>query len=332
MFAPRGNFRGAVVARGLVCAIIHFAMRTLADFFSSRASGYLLALLAVAFWGGNFVVARAAAGSLDPIFLSFLRWLVACVLLAPFAVAPVWRARKKFIPHWRGILSASIYGVSLFNTFIYLGGEHSGAADLAMVAAAAPIFIVCFAVVILRETISGKATLGIVLATIGVVITTRAEGGDFNPTGTLWSLASAASFAAYSVGFRRLAESLPFFPLLCLCFFIGTLFLVPLFLFRVWEIGLPELTLQNAILVGYPAVFASLGSFFAWSRALSLIGATHSGYVYYLVPVFAGLQAWWILDSPLSSSSAIAMGMILLGVFLSASGKRKNNPPHPKKR
>ena len=289
---------------------------------SSRAAGYGLALLAVAFWGGNFVVARAAADSLDPIFLSFLRWLVACALLAPFAVAPVWRARKQFRPHWRGILAASVYGVSLFNTFIYLGGRHAGAADLAMVAAASPVFIVLFAAAVLREKIARRAVLGIIVATAGVLLTTRADGG-FSPVGTLWSLAGAAAFAAYSVGFRRLADDLPFFPLLCLCFFVGTALLVPLFLFRVWEIGWPQPTPRNLALVGYPAIFASLGSFFAWSRALSLIGPTHAGYVYYLVPVFAGIQAWWALDADLPPLSLLAMAMILGGVFLSASARTR---------
>ena len=214
-------------------------------------------------------------------------------------------------------------GVSLFNTFIYLGGRHAGAADLAMVAAAAPVLIVVFAAAVLREKIAKRAMLGVALATAGVLMTTRAGGGEFNPAGTLWSLAGAAAFAAYSVAFRKLADQLPFFPLLCLCFFVGTALLIPLFLFRVWEIGWPRPTWRNIILVGYPAVFASLGSFFAWSRALSLIGATHSGYVYYLVPVFAGIQAWWILDAELPPLSLAAMGMILGGVFLSASGRAK---------
>ena len=179
----------------------------------SRPAGYALALLAVAFWGGNFVVARAAADSLDPIFLSFLRWLVACALLAPFTLAPVWRARKRLIPHWRGILSASIYGISLFNTFVYLGGKHADAADLAMVAAASPVFIILFAAVVLREKIGRRAVAGIALATCGVLLTTRAAGGGFNPVGTLWALAGAAAFAAYSVGFRKLADrQLPFLP------------------------------------------------------------------------------------------------------------------------
>ena len=298
-------------------------MKIPADLMSSRPAGYALALAATALWGGNFVVARAAADSLDPIFLSFLRWLVACVLLAPFALAPMWRERKKLLPHWRGILAASVYGISLFNTFVYIGGVHAGAADLAMVAAASPVLIVLFAVVALRETIAKQALAGIILATIGVLLTTRAEGGDFNPAGTLWSLAGAAAFAAYSVGFRKLADHLPFFPLMCLCFFVGTILLIPLFLFRVWEIGWPQLTVRNAVLVGYPAVVASLGSFFAWSRALSLIGATHCGYVYYLVPVFAAAQARWILDAHLPPATLLAMAMILGGVFLSASGRRK---------
>ena len=294
---------------------------------NSVATGFTLALLAVAFWGGNFVAARAAAdpvAPLDPIYLSFLRWLVACAVLAPFAVRPILAARKQFAPHWRRILSASFYGVTLFNTFVYLGGVHAGAAALAMVAAASPVFIVVYAAGFMHEKIPPRAIVGIVLATAGVLLTTWAgSGGAFNPRGTLWALAGAAVFAAYSVQFRKLADDLPFFPLLCLCFFVGTLILAPLFLFQLSRVGWPEMTARNIVIVGYPAVFASLGSFFAWSRALSLIGPTRAGYVYYLVPVFAAVQARIILGDELPALSLFAMAMILGGVFLSASGRRE---------
>lgn len=49
------------------------------------ALGYGSALLATVIWSGNFVVARALATLIPPWQCNFWRWLVALLVLLPFA-------------------------------------------------------------------------------------------------------------------------------------------------------------------------------------------------------------------------------------------------------
>src|SRR5687768_15285053 len=87
-------------------------------------SGILLALLAVVIWSGNFIVAKSVTGQIPPIALNFFRWFVAAVIIAPFAIRyfkneiPVIRKSGAFL-FW-----ISLTGVSLFNTFVYIGAYH----------------------------------------------------------------------------------------------------------------------------------------------------------------------------------------------------------------
>ena len=56
--------------------------------------GIGLAVLATLIWSGNFVVARAVNKSIPPIALNFYRWLIASVLILPFA----WHQLRKAWP------------------------------------------------------------------------------------------------------------------------------------------------------------------------------------------------------------------------------------------
>jgi drug/metabolite transporter (DMT)-like permease len=56
---------------------------------SLSPSTLVLLLLPPLFWAGNAVVGRALVGRFPPLALSFARWALALVLLAPFAIGAV---------------------------------------------------------------------------------------------------------------------------------------------------------------------------------------------------------------------------------------------------
>ena len=54
-------------------------------------TGYLLVLAATAIWSGNFIVARGLSDSIPPVTISFLRGLVAVIVLIPFGMRGLYR-------------------------------------------------------------------------------------------------------------------------------------------------------------------------------------------------------------------------------------------------
>ena len=57
----------------------------------------LLLSLTTLFWAGNAIVGKLAVGQISPLELSFWRWVLAGVILAPFA----WRAAIRDLPFYR---------------------------------------------------------------------------------------------------------------------------------------------------------------------------------------------------------------------------------------
>lgn len=55
-------------------------------------------------WAGNALVARATAGDLPPIGLSFWRWTTAMALLLPFTFRGLRQYRGVLIARWRHVV------------------------------------------------------------------------------------------------------------------------------------------------------------------------------------------------------------------------------------
>src|SRR4026207_1928858 len=88
-------------------------------------TGIGLAVLAAIIWSGNFIIARGVNQQIPPIGLAFYRWLLASVIILPFAI-------KKFKSEWSSVKSSwhylfwvSLTGVALFNTFVYVGAHYT---------------------------------------------------------------------------------------------------------------------------------------------------------------------------------------------------------------
>src|SRR4051812_44056873 len=77
-------------------------------------------VLAVLFWSGNFVAGRALRGSVDPVTLNFLRWLIALGIMAPFIRKPARVAMPVLRREWRLILALGATGIATFHILVYL--------------------------------------------------------------------------------------------------------------------------------------------------------------------------------------------------------------------
>ncbi len=69
----------------------------------------------------------------------------------------------------------------------------------------------------------------------------------------------------------------------------------------------------------YVGVFSSAVAFFAWNKAVSLIGAARAGVVYYLQPVCSAALGLLLLGEPTGPAQLLCMALILGGVGLGSA-------------
>jgi len=107
--------------------------------------GFLLALITVIIWSGNYVVARGISAKIPPVTLGFLRWATASVFIIPLGIKKFMAEKEIIFQHKAYLFFTALFGVSLFNTFIYLAGHYTVAINLALIGTtASPVFITVF--------------------------------------------------------------------------------------------------------------------------------------------------------------------------------------------
>ena len=304
---PRGNRTRAAVVKSTIGVL---------------ASPYLLLVLTILFWSGNFIVGRAMRTDIAPVALSFWRWAVALIVLLPFALPHV-RAQWRAVLHsWRMLAMFGILGVANFSTFVYIGLHSTTATNAVFVNAISPVVIVALSWVLLDQAIKSRQAVGITLSLIGVIaIIMRGDlralmALQFN-LGDLWILAGVLSWALYSVCLKWRPAGLHWLSFTIATVAIGLLVLLP---FYIWEVGQGAHVSVNPAIVGsvlYLGIFPSVLSYIFWNRAVMQVGANKAGQFMYLMPVFGTILSMLFLDEKLHWFHLAGISLIFFGIYLS---------------
>ncbi|MET9449198.1 DMT family transporter [Streptomyces cinerochromogenes] len=281
--------------------------------------GLACAALATVVWSGSFVTSRGLHDSVPPVQHAFWRWVIALVAVAPFGAREAWRQRHLFRRHARYVLLASFLGVAVYNTLVNQAGLTTPAATMGMIMAASPVLMA------LLERLGGvrlgaRRTAGLLLACAGVALLLGGEA-DF-PAGGLWMLAAACCFAGYSALLRRRPAELGGTAFLFATFLAGTVLLLPAQAVSLAVQGGFRPAPGTVLPLLYVGVASSALAFFAWNKAVALIGATRAGIVYHLQPVCVALLSWALLGERTGWPHLLCLALILAGVVLGAGSRR----------
>jgi drug/metabolite transporter (DMT)-like permease len=280
--------------------------------------GLALALLATVVWSGSFVTSRGLADSVPPVQHAFWRWIVALAVVAPFGARQAWRQRALIRRHLGFVLLASFLGVALYNTLVNQAGLTTPAATMGMIMAASPVLMALY------ERAGGvrlgaRRVAGLLTACAGVLILC---GGTSFGAGDLWMVAAMLAFGSYSALLRRRPAELGGTAFLFTTFLFGTLMLLPAQAASLAVQGGFTPTYGTVLPLLYVGIASSAVAFFAWNRAVALVGPTRAGVVYYLQPVCVALLSWAVLGESLGPRQALCMALILGGVVLGAAARR----------
>ncbi|MFF4499926.1 DMT family transporter [Streptomyces sp. NPDC001401] len=286
--------------------------------------GLVLAALATVVWSGSFVTSRALHDSVPPVQQAFWRWVVALVAVAPFGARQAWRQRDVIRRHFGFVLLASLLGVAAYNTLVNQAGLTTRAADMGMIMAASPVLMAVFERVG-GVRLGGRRVAGLLMACAGVVLlvgggTARGGAADrYSVPGDLWMIAAACCFGSYSALLRRRPAQLGSTAFLFTTFLLGAAMLLPAQAVSLSVQGGFTPTSGTVLPLLYVGVASSAVAFFAWNKAVSLVGAARAGVVYYLQPVCVALLSWAVLGERVGPAQLLCMALILGGVMLGAA-------------
>jgi drug/metabolite transporter (DMT)-like permease len=296
-------------------------------FSDKRFLGFLLAFIATGFWASFYIVSRYAFGEnenrIDPVFFSFLRYLMASIL---FTIILTWQKNLgKAVHILKGNLGIFIFlaltGVVLEGTLIFWSLKYTTAARSSLFANACPIFTMIMAVFALGEIITWRKLLGMTIGFAGaaVAIMTRGNGDIYfsatSVIGDLLALASGICWAAYTVWGTGVSGKYGSLLSTAITVIIGTIILAGIVVLgggpMVWSYSWP---LWAAIL--YLGVFANGLSYVCWYAALKYLKAGELGAFGYISAALTAMLSFFLLKESFSIYFFIAMTAIIAGVYL----------------
>ncbi|MCK8141395.1 DMT family transporter [Flavobacterium sp. I-SCBP12n] len=288
---------------------------------SKTTKGILFALLATFLWSVNMVIASGVKEHIPPIGLAFWRWTVACVVLTPLALRATIIDFKIVKKHIKYLLLTAILGISIFNTLIYFAGKTTSAFNLSLMAISIPLFIIGISRIVFKEKVSNLAIAGIITIITGVLVLISKGSLDallrINfAFGDLLMLLACFFFACYTLLVRKKPKELEPKVFLYSVFVIGTLILLPFYLWENTYLEKVVIDSKTLLIISYVGIFASLVSFYLWNEAIGLIGTSKTAVIYYLIPIFSGILAYFFLDQSIEFIQIISMAIIVLGLLI----------------
>ncbi|GLR15186.1 DMT family transporter [Chitinimonas viridis] len=284
---------------------------------------YALLTLTSLFWSGNFVVARATHAAIPPMTLSFGRWLIALLILLPFAYQRVWADRSLYAENWRRIVLLGAIGVAGFNSLAYAGLQYTSATNAVLTNSFIPILILPLGALFLGEPFSRRQVLGVLVSFVGVmVIFSHGQLGrllalELNQ-GDMILLLAALDWAVYTLLLRGLDPRLDRLGLLLLLVVVGLVCIAPLYVWE-WQQGRTvAMTVGNLATFVYVGVFPSVLAYLFYNYGVQQVGPGKAGSFIHLMPVFGTLLAIAFLGERFEWFHAVGIAGIAAGLWLSS--------------
>ncbi|MBK7291640.1 MAG: DMT family transporter [Chitinophagaceae bacterium] len=284
--------------------------------------GAALAILATLIWSGNFIIARGSKNDIPPITLAFYRWLSATIILLPFTwhlfIKEIALLKKHF---WYFLLTA-VSGVTLFNTFVYIAGHTTEAINMALLGTTtSPIMSVILARIFLKESIPLTRVIGMLICISGILLLLSKGSIDtllsFSFTkGDWWMLAAAFTFAVYNVCVRKKPVTMSSRNFLFTIFLIGTVLLLPFYLYELKTEGGFEFNIQNIGAIFYLGLGASVICFLLWNKSIANLGAGRASLFGNLIPVFSSIEAVLFLNEKVSLIHLYSFILVIAGLII----------------
>ncbi|WP_306118817.1 MULTISPECIES: DMT family transporter [unclassified Roseitalea] len=292
---------------------------------------YVLLFFTSLFWGGNAVAGKLAVGEVSPMTLTALRWVIAFSIMLAIGGRQFWRERHAALPRLPPLFAYGATGFATFNVLFYVAANHTSAINIAIEQAAIPMFIFILNFLIFRMRVTPGQMVGFVMSLVGVAMVAsngslaRLLALEIN-RGDAFMLLACLVYAGYSVGLRYKPE-LHWKTMMVVMAFSA---MVVSFPFAFIELRSPQgiaPTAQGWLVILYAAIFPAIIAQVFYIGGVDMIGSNRAGLFVNLVPVLGTLLAIAILGEVFGLHHALAMVLVIGGIWLAERRASAARPP-----
>ena len=287
-----------------------------------RNAGYLYLLITFFCWGSIYVVSKYALAVMGPVTVSFCRYLVSVVYL--YGILK-WKGGHKKIAkeHWPYLLILG--GLGYFAAIILqLGGTALLSGSLAsLINSLNPVMISILAAVFLKEKITWKNVLSIVVSLIGVYIILGNGSMQINPLGILLSAGAVILWSAASVSIRKISGYYDPVQIALYGMCIALLFNIPAAVLENIFMTQSHPTAVALLSCLFVAVFGTAVAHTCWNKSLQLLSASTCSMFYPLQPLVSAVLGVLLLHEVITWQFVVGAVLICSGIVITFLPSKK---------
>ncbi|MFT6633374.1 MAG: drug/metabolite transporter (DMT)-like permease [Bacteriovoracaceae bacterium] len=282
---------------------------------------YSKLILCVFLWGGTFISGRVLAQNYDPFLISFLRFIIATIVLLLYLLIGSNQSLRLTPSKFFLVLILGVTGVFSYNYFFFSGLKIVEAGRASVIVTTNPAVITLFAAIFLGESLSIRKALGAFIALLGAVIVVsdgdlfKLFGGAFG-LGDVFLIFAVCSWAAYTLfGKIVLRKMTPLITTTWACI-LGTILLLPFALQNGLVSSIPNIKGSEWLHLVYLGAFGTSISFLLFYEGVKAIGATRAAAFINMVPIMGISMGALFFDESIALSLLIGAVFVIFGIYL----------------
>jgi drug/metabolite transporter (DMT)-like permease len=266
-------------------------------------------------WSSGFIGAKLASETPAVFLLLFWRFLFTSVGLLPF----VWVAFKNGMTA-RSFLIQFLVGFLAMGIYLALGVKSIDlgvpAGTSALISALQPLMTVAMASLLLKEEITYKQWLGLLIGLIGVSV---AVGGSFGAASTIvyfFAFVGVLAIVAATIVTKMVSKPLDLLPTLGIQCIAATVLFFPLSIYEGTLV--PTITHGFVFAIIWFIILSTIGAYGFFWLCLRRSSTARVSSLIYLTPPVTAVWAWLMFSEPITISILIGFAICFIGVVLAA--------------
>lgn len=272
----------------------------------------------VVIWGSSFGLTRVALNGFYPMEVTFGRTALAAIIVAIVAVTSG-QGLPNTVTEWKWLSLLGVFGLAAPVSALSWAQQTVDSGVAAIFISSVPLFLLLLAKVVLKENISTRKWLGFGIGFVGLVwLAGPSALGSIGAKGQgLAQLACIAASIGYACGsvIIKIMPSIPPFRATAGAMISGAVFLAP-FGYSAIPNALEVTNVQLLALIAlgiFPSGLGQLIRYFTVKRK----GPVFVSVVGFLLPIWAGLVGFFLLNEAVGLHSISAYAIILGGLLIS---------------
>tara|TARA_B110000014_G_C20059718_1_gene551788 strand:+ start:38 stop:886 length:849 start_codon:yes stop_codon:yes gene_type:complete len=275
----------------------------------------LFPLIFIILWASAFVTSKAIVDDSSPFAALSFRFGLVSLGFFIFCVF----TNSKIILSFNDFIKASIIGICFHG--LYLGGvfyaisENLSVGITAIIVSLQPILTAIFAGPFLKEVVTWKQWVGIMLGFFGTLLVIGMDIGESIPIiGLIASLIGLTAITSGTLLQRKIGGNIPLATSNLYQAFSAFIFLLMItFLF---EKSFINFSLNFILSMSWQVIFVSFGAFTILQYLINTGTASRTATLFFLVPPVSVVMAWLFLNEKMTILDISGLIIATLGVYI----------------